>query len=143
MKAVSSVLFIGYIPFAPGTFGTLASLAFVWILRPYILLHVLIIIAIFIIGLISSHYAEREFGQTDSPKIVIDEFTGYLVSTAFLPLTTDYLICAFFLFRFFDILKPIFIKIIERRIHGGLGIMLDDIVAGIFTNIILQVWRLL
>lgn len=102
----------------------------------------MLIIICFISGVISSHVADKEFGQKDSSKIVIDEFVGYLVSIAFLPLTFGYLISAFFLFRFFDILKPIPIRNIERRFHGGLGVMLDDIAAGIFTNIILQVWRI-
>ncbi|MGE5238696.1 MAG: phosphatidylglycerophosphatase A, partial [Chloroflexota bacterium] len=66
---------------------------------------------------------------------------GYLVSVSFLPLTPGYLVSAFFLFRLFDILKPFPVGVIERRITGGLGIMLDDIAAGLITNLLLQIWR--
>lgn len=141
-KVIASVFYIGYIPFAPGTFGSLAAFAFVLIIKPDDFWLVTLIIICFIAGVISSHIAENEFEQKDSSKIVIDEFAGYLVSIVFLPLTFDYLISAFFLFRFFDILKPIPIRNIERHFHGGLGVMLDDIAAGIFANIILQVWRI-
>ncbi len=141
-KIIASLFYVGYIPFAPGTFGSLAAFVFVLILKPVSFWLVTLIIICFIAGVICSNIAENEFGQKDSPKIVIDEFTGYLVSVAFLPLTLGYLISAFFLFRFFDILKPIPISNIERHFHGGLGVMLDDIAAGIFINIILQVWRI-
>lgn len=142
-KVIASCFFIGYIPVAPGTFGSLAGLFFIWLLRPDYLQQTFIIIAFFIVGVISSQAAEKEYGQKDSPKIVIDEFVGYLISTAFLPITAGYLISAFFLFRFFDILKPSPIKVVERHFSGGLGIMLDDVAGGIFANLILQCWRIL
>ncbi len=129
-------------PYAPGTFGSLAGLVFIWAVKPDDFWQVFIIIACFILGVISSHAAEKEFGLKDSPKIVIDEFVGYLVSIAFLPLTFGYIISAFFLFRFFDILKPFPIRNVERHFKGGLGVMLDDVAAGIFTNLILQFWRI-
>ena len=142
-KAVASCFYIGYIPLAPGTFGSFAGLVFIWVTKPDYLQQVFIIIAFFILGVISSQLAEKEFGESDSPRIVIDEFVGYLISMAFLPLTLGYMISAFFLFRFFDILKPSPIKIVERHFHGGWGVMLDDVAAGVFTNLILQCWRLL
>ncbi len=142
-KVIATVFFIGYVHFAHGTCGSIAAFLFVLIVKPSNFSLAIIIIISFVAGVISSHIAEKEFGIKDSPKIVIDEFVGYLVSIAFLPLTLGYLISAFFLFRFFDILKPIPIINIQRRFHGGMGIMLDDIAAGIFTNVILQVWRIL
>ncbi len=142
-QIVASCFFIGYIPFAPGTFGSLAGLVFIWLIKPDYLEQVFIIVALFVIGVVSAQAAEKEFGQKDSPRIVIDEFVGYLVSTAFLPLTVGYMISAFFLFRFFDILKPSPIRIVERHFHGGLGVMLDDVAAGILTNLLLQCWRIL
>ncbi|MBI3592707.1 MAG: phosphatidylglycerophosphatase A, partial [Nitrospirae bacterium] len=89
------------------------------------------------------HAVEKNTGIKDSKHIVIDEFVGYLASVAFLPLTAGYIVAAFFLFRFFDILKPPPIRNVEKKFHGGLGIMLDDLLAGIFTNIILQIWRMI
>lgn len=142
-QIVASCFFIGYIPFAPGTFGSLAGLVFIWLIKPDYLEQVFIIVTLFVIGVVSAQAAEKEFGQKDSPRIVIDEFVGYLVSTAFLPLTVGYMISAFFLFRFFDILKPSPIRIVERHFHGGLGVMLDDVAAGILTNLLLQCWRIL
>ncbi len=142
-QIVASCFFIGYIPFAPGAFGSLAGLVFIWLIKPDYLEQVFIIVALFVIGVVSAQAAEKEFGQKDSPRIVVDEFVGYLVSTAFLPLTVGYMISAFFLFRFFDILKPSPIRIVERHFHGGLGVMLDDVAAGILTNLLLQCWRIL
>lgn len=135
----ATLFFIGYIPFAPGTLGSLFAVAFIWILKPNISLHIIIVVIGFFIGIISSEYAERYFDKEDCSYIVIDEFIGYLVSVLFIPLTFNYLIGAFFLFRFLDILKPVPIRYIERTFKGGLAIMMDDIAAGIITNIILQV----
>ncbi len=142
-KIFASVFFIGYIPFAPGTFGSLASFFFVWQVRPdtYQLLMILLI-GIFL-GLLSSHIVETNTGVKDNRKIVIDEFVGYIASILFLPLSIDYLFSAFILFRFLDILKPPPIRNIESRLRGGLGIMVDDLIAGVFVNMILQAWRVL
>jgi phosphatidylglycerophosphatase A len=142
-KLIATVFYIGYAPVAPGTFGSLAALAFVWIFKPDVLPLLAILTAVFIAGVLSSHAVEKNTGIKDGKYIVIDEFAGYLVSVAFLPLTGGYIISAFFLFRFFDILKPPPIRNIEKTFHGGLGIMLDDLSAGIFTNILLQIWRMI
>lgn len=142
-KIIATVFFIGYIPFAPGTFGSLAALAFVWILKPDAALLFLVLIAGFISGILSSHAVEKNTGIKDNKHIVIDEFIGYLASVMLLPLTVGYIVAAFFLFRFFDILKPPPIRNVEKTFHGGLGIMLDDLLAGMFTNIILQIWRII
>jgi phosphatidylglycerophosphatase A len=140
-KIIATVFFIGHIPFAPGTFGTLAGMLFIWIVKPPFLWQFAILITALIIGVITSGIAEKAFGEKDSRHIVIDEFAGYLCSIIFLPLTPADMVAAFFLFRFFDILKPPPIRMLER-IGGGAGVMLDDVAAGIFTNVILQVVRL-
>lgn len=142
-KIIATVFFIGYIPFAPGTFGSLAGLAFIWIFKPDFLQQIVILIAGVIIGIFSSQVIEKISGTKDSKHIVIDEFVGYMASIIFLPLTIGYIIAAFFLFRFFDILKPPPIRNLERMFSGGIGVMIDDVVAGVFTNIILQVIKLL
>jgi phosphatidylglycerophosphatase A len=142
-KIIATVFFIGYIPFAPGTFGSLAGLAFIWIFKPDFSWQIVILITVFIIGILCSNIIERESGIKDSKHIVIDEFVGYMASIMFLPLTIRYIIAAFLAFRFFDILKPPPIRNIEKTFHGGLGIMIDDLLAGIFTNILLQIWRMI
>ena len=141
-RMASTVLCVGYIPFAPGTFGTLAGMLFIWLLKPSIIWQLAVIIVVLIVGIKTSGIAEKSFGQKDCKYIVIDEFVGYLCSIIFLPLTPTFMIAAFFLFRFFDILKPPPIRMIEK-IGGGAGIMFDDVAAGIITNILLQLFRLL
>ena len=140
-KLIATVFFVGLIPFAPGTFGTLAGMIFIWAAKPSIAWQLIILIATLLIGIRVSGIAEKAFGQKDCGHIVIDEFVGYLCSIIFLPLTPAYMIAAFLLFRFFDILKPPPIRMIEK-IGGGAGIMFDDVAAGIITNMILQVIRL-
>jgi len=142
-KIAATVFFVGYIPFAPGTFGSLVGLLFVWLLRPDIYQLLIIFIAGFFIGLLSSHIFEKDTGLKDNRKIVIDEFVGYIASVLFLPLTIDYLFSAFVLFRLLDILKPPPIRNVEMRLEGGLGVMVDDLIAGVFVNIILQVWTII
>jgi len=140
-KIIATLFFMGYLPWAPGTFGSLAAMAFIWILRPNFLWQSVVVTAALIIGIKTSGIAEKAFGEKDSRHIVIDEFVGYLCAVIFLPLTPAYMISAFFLFRFFDILKPPPIRMLER-IGGGVGVMCDDVAAGIVTNVILQVIRL-
>jgi len=141
-KIIATVFFLGFIPFAPGTFGTLAGLVFIWATKPSLTWQIIILISALIVGIITSDVSEKAFGQKDCRHIVIDEFVGYLCSIIFLPLTPTYMICAFLLFRFFDILKPPPICMIEK-IGGGAGIMFDDVTAGIITNMLLQLLRFL
>jgi len=105
--------------------------------------YILTISAVFVIGVFASSRAETVFKEKDAPFIVIDEFVGYLLSVLFIPKEITYLLSAFILFRFFDILKPPPIRFIERSVKGGLGIMLDDLVAAFYANICIQLWRYL
>ncbi len=140
-KIIATVFFVGYIPFASGTFGTLAALICISLLKPDILSQGVFAVLLFGLGTVTAHVAETIFGE-DSGRIVIDEFTGFVISVFSLPLTAGYLAAAFFLFRFFDILKPSPIRDIERNVRGGLGVMLDDAAAGLMTNLLLQLWRI-
>ncbi len=142
-KAVTTLAFIGYLPVAPGTFGSLAGLLFVWIAGPSLAGLIAVAFLCFVAGTVGSGVVERDLGLRDPGYIVIDEFVGYLVAVAGLPQTGTYLLAAFFLFRFFDILKPRPLRDVEEHVGGGLGIMLDDVLAGLITNGLLQVWRLL
>jgi len=140
-KIIATVFFVGYIPFASGTFGSLAALICISLLKPDRLSHGVLAVLLFGLGTVTAHVAETILGE-DSGRIVIDEFTGFVISVFSLPLTAGYLAAAFFLFRFFDILKPSPIRNIERNVRGGLGVMLDDAAAGLMTNLLLQLWRI-
>jgi phosphatidylglycerophosphatase A len=141
LRYIATLGFIGYLPFAPGTFGSLVAFAFYIFLKPNTFFHVLILCLLIPIGVVSSHYAEKFFDVKDSRHIIIDEFCGYLLSVVLLPFSYTEALIAFFLFRFFDILKPFPIKKIESILRGGKGIMADDIMAAIYTNLILQTWK--
>ena len=95
------------------------------------------IIACFLLGLLSAGKAEKLFDKKDSGKIIIDEFTGMLVSLYLLPATMGYIVGAFLLFRFFDIMKPRPVGDLEK-LGGSLGVMADDLMAGLYANLILQ-----
>ena len=132
--------FVGYMPFAPGTWGSAVGLLFVTLLDLSPAEQFIVIASGIVVGIISSDTAEVTIGEHDSSKIVIDEFIGYLVSVFYVPHTYAFLIAGFLLFRIFDILKPFPINRIDESMSGGLGIMADDLLAGIFTGILLRLW---
>jgi phosphatidylglycerophosphatase A len=134
---------VGFIPFMPGTFGTLAALGiylllpstlysggYRWLMSGVILL--LSLAAVFI-----SRAAEKVLGE-DAGSIVIDELCGFFVATLFLPHSLIIGLYAFVLFRVFDIAKP-FPIYRSQRIPGGWGVVIDDVLAGIYANILLRI----
>ena len=143
LKYIATLGFIGFVPFAPGTFGSIFSFIIFIILKPSVPAHILILLFAVPLGIISSHFAEKLLHEKDSRHIVIDEFCGYLFSVLFIPFSITNALTAFFLFRVFDILKPFPIKKVESILSGGKGIMADDMVAAIYTNLILQLWKLI
>jgi phosphatidylglycerophosphatase A len=142
LKQIATLWFIGYLPVAPGTFASLFAFVLFILLKPSLPAHITLLLIITVVGIISSHVTEILLNEKDSGHIVIDEVCGYFVSVFFLPCSPGYAVAAFFLFRFFDILKPFPIRHIESAMKGGLGIMTDDILAGIYTNVILQIWNI-
>lgn len=142
LKYIATLGFIGYIPFAPGTFGSVVACILFVLIKPSVSFHVITVLLLIPIGIISSHHAEILLNDKDSRHIVIDEFCGYFIAVLFLPFNAFYIIGAFLLFRFFDILKPFPIRAAEH-FRGGMGIMADDIVAAFFTNAVLQIVRLI
>ena len=130
----------GYSPIAPGTAGTIAAI-------PFFLLLSLLPLSVYLpcvlgIGLVAcwaAGEAERFFQEQDSKRIVIDEAVGFFITMTALPPTWPYLIGGFCLFRCFDILKPPPIRLIERKVKGGYGVVLDDVLAGIYAHIALRV----
>jgi phosphatidylglycerophosphatase A len=141
-KYIATLGFIGYIPFAPGTAGTAAGFLLVLLLNPDDVSLPIVAVLVFFLGMLTSHQAEKQLGK-DSSHIVIDELCGYLISVLFIPSSIGYFIAAFILFRIFDIVKPPPIRKIEKVVPGGAGIMLDDVLAGLYANVCLQLWRYL
>lgn len=142
LTLIATIGFLGYLPFAPGTIGSLFALALFLLTDVPVFAHFLIIAIGALLGMHASTVAEKTLKEKDSKKIIIDEFIGFYISVLYLPKTLGIAISAFILFRFFDILKPLFISKLEKTLSNGLGVMADDILAGIYTNILIQVWLL-
>ena len=140
---IATIGYLGYIPFAPGTFGSLFALILFLLTDLSLYAHLALIFAGALVGTYASTVAEKALNEKDSGKIIIDEFIGFYVSVLYLPKTWGFAVAAFLLFRFFDILKPLFIAKLEKTLSNGLGIMADDILAGIYANIVLQFWVLI
>jgi len=121
----------------PGTFASVAGLFLFYLLKGNCFAHILLTVALIILGILVSGAAEKIFNKKDAPYIVIDEVSGMLLSLIFIPYDIKLAIIAFVLFRIFDILKPYPIERVQN-LPGGIGVMGDDILAGIYTNIILQ-----
>lgn len=128
----------GFIRPAPGTWGTLPGLAIAALVMPFPTLHLLTLIVVTVMGIWLCQSASRLLGVHDHGGIVIDEIAGILLTLVFIEPTWLSLGLGFFWFRLFDILKPWPIRWIDKRIGGGLGIMLDDILAGLFAWLALQ-----
>jgi phosphatidylglycerophosphatase A len=131
--------YAGKFPIAPGTAGTVVGLflyLFMKDLAPGMYLGLCAFISI--LGIWAAGRAEILLGQKDASLIVIDEIAGYLVSMFLVPAGWGYIAAGFFLFRLFDIVKPWPLRNFEK-LRGGLGVMLDDIGAGVYTNIVLQI----
>jgi len=130
---------VGYTPIAPGTAGTLVAIPIFLVLSSISFpLYELTILTFFFFASWISGEAERCWGRKDHPRIVIDEIMGFLITMWWVPKTTPFIILGFFLFRFFDIVKPPPIRLLER-VKGGYGVVLDDVLAGVYSNIILQI----
>ncbi len=141
LKYIATLGFIGYMPIAPGTFGSAVTMLYFILVKPSIFHNAVLLLIIIPLGIIASEKTETILNEKDSRHIVIDEVGGYALSVFLLQSNLMTYIMAFFIFRFFDILKPPPIRYIERKVSGGTGIMLDDLIAGIYTNITIQLWN--
>jgi phosphatidylglycerophosphatase A len=129
----------GAAPVAPGTFGTLAAVPLYLLLTQLPLpLYLLAVVLAFGLGIWLCERTSRDLGVHDHGGIVWDEFVGFWLTMVAAPEGWQWLLAGFLLFRLFDILKPFPISYLDRHIHGGLGIMLDDAVAGSFAWFVLQ-----
>ncbi len=137
-------IYTGYSPVAPGTAGSVVGLiigylfcAPIWNHEP--MMFVLIFAAVMFLSCLIAGRAEEIFIEHDSSKIVLDEVLG-MIATMFLnPLGWGSLLGGFLLFRLFDIIKPFPADVIDRKMPGGPGVMLDDLFAGIYANIVLRI----
>ena len=134
----------GLSPRAPGTAGSLLAIVLYPLLATLPLMIYLLFVAGFtLFGIWICDRASKKLGVHDHGGIVIDEIAGVWLAMAAIPATLPWLVAGFVLFRFFDIVKPWPIRTVDRRVHGGLGIMLDDLLAGAFTWVVLVVGGLL
>ncbi len=133
----------GFSPVVPGTMGTLLAIPFCFFLSfiPFPI-YELTIVAFFFLSCWISESAQNYWGKKDDRRIVIDEIMGFFVTMMWVPRTTGFFVMAFFLFRFFDIIKPPPLRRLER-LNGGFGVVLDDVGAGVYANVVLQVIRLI
>lgn len=139
--AVSSGLGIGFIPWASGTFGTLWGVLLFYLLGGLSWqVFFLITLGAILIAVFLAHQAEIALGQKDSSVIVSDEIVGYLVTVIGIPFGPVTAIAAFILFRLFDIFKPFPIRRLEKRLPGGWGVVLDDVMAGVYAQIVLRLF---
>lgn len=141
---------VGFIPIAPGTFGSLVGVGIYLLVKLIVLSsfvsNIVLILAILVItlaGIWAASQAERLFGRKDPGKVVVDEVAGQLISllpVAILPVSSGqvWVMVSFILFRFFDIVKPYPARRMERM-HGGLGIMCDDLIAGVYAAVVICV----
>lgn len=124
----------GLSPKAPGTAGTLVAIPLYLLAAPLPLAgYTLFIIATFLLGTWLCDSASKQLGVHDHPGIVWDEFVGYWITLWAVPFGWQWVLAGFVLFRLFDIAKPWPIGWLDRRVHGGLGIMIDDVVAGVMA----------
>ena len=144
IKFLATGCYLGLIPKAPGTFGTLLGipLSYLFLSLGEYTYYIATFLFIFLSIVIAELY-DRTLKEHDHQTIVIDEVAGYLVAFLALPFQMFWIVLAFLLFRFFDAIKPFPINRLDR-IKGGLGIVLDDLGAGLITNIILQIlfWQI-
>ncbi len=138
-RVVCTCFGIGYAGRGGGTLAALAALVGWFLLfraGDGLTQQVLLTMGITLLGILSASQVERDWGK-DSNRVVIDEVAGMCLSLWLVPVEGRYLICAFVLFRFFDIYKPFFIRRLEK-LPGGWGVMADDLLAGIYANLVVQ-----
>jgi phosphatidylglycerophosphatase A len=146
-KAGATLLFLGYVPFAPGTVGSAVAAGAWWFIHrqwpefmapQYYHLHWIAIVGMIMVSILFSSRPMELFRDDDPKHVIIDEFTGQLITYLFIPFSLPALILGFALFRLFDIIKPFPVYCMEE-IDGGTGVTMDDVAAGIYANISLTV----
>ncbi|HBO83608.1 MAG: hypothetical protein A2073_00110 [Deltaproteobacteria bacterium GWC2_42_11] len=137
---LATCFYSGYSPFAPGTVGTILGIPLGFLISKLNLINqlLLFILAFFALSYVAGR-GEAFFNKKDAPQVVCDEVLGFVTAMSFIPYTFLNIAVVFFLFRLFDIWKPFPIRLIEKKINGGYGIVLDDIAAGVYANIAFRI----
>ena len=131
--------YAGYVPVAPGSFGTLVAIPLCYLLSRVGPVYAILILALFTgFAVWISGEAERIFNKKDSGLIVIDEMAGILVTLFLIPWSVKSVVIGFFLFRLMDIAKPFPIRRLETKLPGGWGVVGDDLLAGVYANVALR-----
>ena len=140
LKFILTGFYIGKIKYAPGTFGTLLAIPIFLLIYDFnLIIKISIVFLLFLISLflLSQSYKKQVFKDIDDKTIVIDEVIGYLIFIVFFDNTLFVLFSSFLIFRLFDIVKPYPISLIDKKMKNALGVILDDIIAGLFSGITL------
>lgn len=136
--------YAGYAPFASGTFGSLVALPLIFLSAKLLsfspIVHFGAVLAVIVGSCWVAGRAESYLDEHDSGKIVIDEIAGFLCAIAFLDITVPRLVIAFFLFRLFDIVKPPPARYFDTQVTGGIGVVFDDVFAGVYANLVLRIF---
>ncbi|HLC42287.1 MAG TPA: phosphatidylglycerophosphatase A [Methylomirabilota bacterium] len=138
--AIATLAGAGYAPVAPGTIGSLITLILLWWWSPSPITLVIAVVVITLLGIWAGGRTETLIGKKDPGQVVIDEVAGMMLSVLFLPFTHATFIAAFLLFRLFDIVKPYPARQWQAW-PGGIGIMVDDLMAGVYANILIHLSR--
>jgi phosphatidylglycerophosphatase A len=136
---VATCGYLGYVPVAPGTFGSAAGLLVFAAIRwsGSTALELAVIVLVLAVGVWSASVAEKHFGGVDPAPVILDEVAGMLITLALIPVNVPGAIVGFLVFRFFDVVKPWPANRLEA-LHGGLGIMADDAMAAVYGNITMR-----
>ena len=135
---IASAGYVGYIPFASGTFGSLVGIPLFFASAPLAtspILYVTLYVIAVAIACWAAGRADHLLAEQDSSKIVIDEVVGYLAATLFLEPTWTAVWVAFLIFRVFDVIKPFPASYADRELHGGVGVVFDDVISGLYANL--------
>jgi phosphatidylglycerophosphatase A len=135
--AIATVFGIGYVPVAPGTFGSAAGLLLWMVLPASTVVQAAIIVALFVLGSMVGHVAEHHFRRTDPRQVIIDEVMGMLITLFLNPVGLKGAFVGFLFFRATDVIKPYPANRLER-LPGGIGVMADDAMAAVYANLALR-----
>lgn len=136
---IATGCYSGYLPKAPGTWGSLVGLLLFFLLHGLSLpVYLAVTAGLFVVGSFAAGEMEKILDNRDPGVVVIDEIVGMLIAMIAVPATPLAMVLGFVLFRIFDIAKPFPVNFFDQRFHGGLGIMLDDVIAGIYSLVALQ-----
>jgi len=136
-KLIATFFGVGYLPLIPGTFGSVVGVIVYYFLQMHEYIFYSVLFLLIMVGFWACGRAEIVFGKKDPQSIVIDEVVGVMIAFILVPFTWINAVIVFILFRIMDVAKPYPIRKLEN-LPGGFGIMADDIVAGIYANIIFQ-----